>query len=77
MPIINGKKVPMPSSGRMRGQDMIDQVGPGEGRRVIIERPGGFKQVEKKKDYIEAELLDHKGRPLKISDMPDRTKGVE
>ena len=75
MAIINGRRVTnVPGSG-VYGQDIIDEMDVSQGRRPVFMKPGGFEQIQPGKRYSKREVLDKKGRPVKVSDIPDRTKG--
>lgn len=78
MPIINGKRYEMPSSGEVLGKTLIQESSSDEGRRAIIEQPGKFHRfdsIDPDKIYTKSDLTDVKGKPIKIIDIPDRTKG--
>lgn len=75
MPIINGRRVTnVPNSG-VYGIDLINEMGVSQGRRPVFMKPGGFEQIQPNKKYSKRDVLDRKGRPIKVSDIPDRTKG--
>jgi hypothetical protein len=75
MPIINGRRIPVPPSG-MSGREIIKQVRPQAGRRTVI-REGGvaFKAINPNHHYTSSELYDRQGMPVKVATIPDRTKG--
>lgn len=75
MAIINGRRVTNIPNAGVYGEDLIKEMKPGPGRRPVLQRAGGFERIRPEKLYSKAELLDRKGKPLKVSDIPDRTKG--
>jgi len=76
MPIINGKRVSVPASGTY-GSELIKFAEPGSGRRAVI-RSGGrqFETIQPNRIYADAELLDRWGNPVKVTTIPDRSKGI-
>ena len=79
MAILNGRRIDpsaIPESG-VYGRDILRETSPEPGRRVVIEKgPTRFETVAPDRRYTKRELLDRKGNPVKIADIPDRTKGV-
>src|SRR2546423_3002680 len=75
MAIINGRRIQVPPAG-ITGQDLIQQVNPGPGRRPVIQQGLAFRPVQPGYTYTPAELFDSRGRPVKITTIPDRTKGM-
>lgn len=76
MPIINGRRVSIPDSG-VYGDDLIREANPGPGRRTVIMDQGRFQTVDPSKRYSKRDLINKKtGKPIKVSHMPDRTKGM-
>lgn len=74
--IINGKRVQIPSpKDAVRGRDIINQVNPRDGRRPVIQRGINVETIDPNKSYNKRELLDRKGKPVKATTIPDRTKG--
>ncbi|MBN2694675.1 hypothetical protein JXR93_08435 [bacterium] len=72
--IINGKRVEVPDGSK--GKDLKEMVpNSGEGRRVVIQKGMDVIDVEDYKDY-KKELINEKGKPVKITTIPDRTKGA-
>lgn len=71
MPIINGRRVNIPSP-TIEGQALIEMVNPGNGRRAVILSGMDAKTIEPNKKYS---VVDNKGREVKASSIPDRTKG--
>lgn len=75
MPIINGRRVEIPNSG-IYGKDLEKMAGKENGRRIIVKGKGiDFKAVRPNKLYGKNELYDKYGKPVKITTIPDRTKG--
>jgi hypothetical protein len=76
--IVNGKRInisAVPDSG-VYGRDIIREIKPGEGRSSVIERGAArIERIQPDHRYSKDELLDKKGQPVKIRDIPDRTKG--
>src|SRR5258707_3492108 len=75
MAIVNGRRIQVPSSG-ITGRNLIQQMNPGSGRRPVIQQGNVFRSVQPDYTYTSAELLDTRGRPVKITTIPDRTKGA-
>lgn len=73
--IINGRRINVPDSG-VYGEDIIREANPGRDRRPVFQDGLDFKSVQPGKLYRKQELIDKKGNPVKISTIPDRTKGV-
>ena len=75
--IVNGRQLDYNGSG-IRGRDIISNLPPDSGRRPVIRSKGmEFEEVNPDKWYDEKELKDKNGAPVKVSSIPDRTKGVE
>lgn len=74
MAIINGRRILVPPSG-ISGHDLIGQMNPGPGRRPVMQQGGFFRPIRADITYTPAELFDSRGRPVKITTIPDRTKG--
>ena len=74
MAIINGRRIQVPPSG-ITGQSLIQQLNPGIGRRPVIQQGLTFRPVQPDHTYKE-ELFDRHGNPVKITTIPDRTKGM-
>lgn len=82
MPIIingriidNGRRVVNPGNG-VYGRQLQEEMKPGHNRRAVIRRSGvQFETIDPNRFYKPDELKDGKGRPVKVSDIPDRTKG--
>lgn len=75
MAIINGRRIHVPPAG-IAGQDLIQQVNPGPGRRPVIRQGLAFRPIQSSHNYKPAELFDKHGNPVKITTIPDRTKGA-
>lgn len=76
MAIINGRRINVPDSG-MYGRDLIKEANPGQGRRTVKYGSGLYAEtIDPKKKYTKSQLIDKKGNPIKISTIPDRTKGT-
>jgi len=72
---INGRVVTVPDSG-LYGDDLLSVLRPQPGRRGVIQRGGtSFETIDSQRRYSKRELLDRKGQPVKVTDIPDRTKG--
>lgn len=69
--IINGRRVPIGNG--IHGRDLAKMAGPG--RRPVKVGFGGAQILDSNRYYQPSELCDKRGRPVKISSMPDRTKG--
>jgi hypothetical protein len=76
MGIINGRRVTnVPDSG-VYGSDLIREMRPGSGRRVVVQKEGlNFSTIDPSRRYTKRELIDKKGQPVKITTIPDRSKG--
>jgi len=75
MPIINGRRVEIPDSG-VYGEELQRIAGDQLGRRTVIKEKGtSFKTIESNKVYKKSDLFDKHGNPVKITTIPDRTKG--
>jgi hypothetical protein len=75
MAIVNGRKVTnVPHSG-VYGHEIIGEMGLSPGRRPVLHKDRGFEAIKPDRRYSKHELLDRKGNPLKVSDIPDRSKG--
>lgn len=75
MAIINGRRIQVPPAG-ITGQNLIQQANPGPGRRPVIQQGTAFRPLQPNHTYTPAELFDRFGNPVKITTIPDRTKGV-
>ena len=75
MAIVNGRRIQVPPGGIM-GQQLIQQMNPGPGRRPVIQQGLTFRSVQPNYTYKPAELYDRHGNPVKITTIPDRTKGM-
>ena len=75
MAIVNGRRIQVPPSG-ITGQNLIHQVNAGPGRRPVIQQGMAFKSIQSGYTYKPSELFDKHGNPVKITTIPDRTKGV-
>lgn len=69
---IHGTWVPVGNG--IHGNDLAKTAGPG--RRPVLLANGQTKTLESSKFYNPDELRDKHGRPVKISSIPDRTKGM-
>lgn len=78
MAIINGRRIDpneIPDAG-VYGEQIIRSAKPSEGRRIVIEKgTTQFETIDPRRRYSKSDLLDKKGRSVKIADIPDRTKG--
>src|SRR5258707_1136352 len=75
MAIINGRRILVPPAG-ITGQNLIQQVNPGTGRRPVIQQGTAFRPLQASHTYTPDELFDRHGNPVKITTIPDRTKGM-
>ena len=75
MAIINGRRIQVPPAG-ITGHNLIQQVNPGPGRRPVIQQGMAFRPVQSGYTYKPADLFDKHGNPVKITTIPDRTKGM-
>lgn len=75
MAIINGRRIQVPASG-ITGQNLIQQVNLGPGRRPVIQQGAAFRPIQSGYTYTPSELFDKHGNPVKITTIPDRTKGI-
>lgn len=75
MAIINGRRIQVPPAG-ITGQDLIQQLNPGPLRRPVMQQGMAFRPIQAGYTYKPAELYDQHGNPVKITTIPDRTKGV-
>jgi hypothetical protein len=76
MPIINGRRIQEPPGG-MSGRTLIREVAPAPGRRPVIRKGGvAFEAVDPYHHYTTSELYDKQGKPVKVTTIPDRTKGL-
>ena len=75
MAIINGRRIQVPPGG-ITGQSLIQQMNAGSGRRPVIQQGTGFQSINPNYTYKPEELYDRHGNPVKITTIPDRTKGV-
>ena len=75
MAIINGRRIQVPPAG-ITGQNLIQQVNPGPGRRPVIQQGLTFRPIQSGNTYKQADLYDRHGKPVKITTIPDRTKGT-
>lgn len=69
--IINGRRVPVGNG--VHGRDFANAAGPG--RRPVKIGGGRTQLLDPARFYSPDELVDKHGRPVKISSIPDRTKG--
>ncbi len=72
--IINGRRVPVGAG--LSGRDLEAMAG-GAGRRTTVISNGHTRILDANKFYTSNDLKDSQGRPVKISSIPDRTKGAE
>ena len=71
--IINGRRVPVGAG--LSGRDLETMAG-GAGRRTTVISDGHTRILDANKFYTSSDLKDRQGRPVKISSIPDRTKGA-
>ncbi len=72
--IVNGRRVSVGSGAT--GSELAARVG-GPGRRAVILSGTQARPLEDGRFYTPAELKDSRGMPVRISSIPDRTKGGE
>jgi hypothetical protein len=72
--IINGRRVTIPGP-QAQGRDIISQVNPRDGRRTVIYSGIEAQTIEPYKTYRDSDLIDKRGNPVKVTTIPDRTKG--
>lgn len=70
--VINGRRVPIDNG--IHGRDL---AATGSGRRTVKISCDHTQLVDPDKFYLPVELLGKHGKPVKISSIPDRTKGTE
>lgn len=75
MAIINGRRIQVPPSG-ITGRNLIQQLNPAQGRRSDIQQGTVFRPIQSDYTYTQTELFDKHGNPVKITTIPDRTKGM-
>jgi hypothetical protein len=75
MAIINGRRIQVPPGG-ITGQNLVQQVNPAPGRRPVIQQGSAFQSIQPNRTYTTNDLFDKHGNPVKITTIPDRTKGV-
>jgi hypothetical protein len=75
MAIINGRRIQVPPSG-ITGQNLIRQMKPNAGRRPVIQQGHVFRPIKADHTYKQTDLYDRHGNPVKITTIPDRTKGM-
>lgn len=72
--IVNGRRVPVDA--QVRGADLARLADAGPGRRPVKIRDGRSEPLHPSKIYTESDLKDRRGQPVKLSSIPDRTKGA-
>jgi len=76
--IINGRRInpnSLPEAG-IYGKRILDEVKAGSGRRAVLQRGyNGVETIDPNKIYHPKQLLDKNGQGLKVTQMPDRSKG--
>ena len=72
--IVNGRLVDVPDSG-MYGDDLIDALKPGPGRRIVMGSGIKVETVKRGVKYSADQLNGRGGKPIMVKEMPDRTKG--
>ena len=74
--IVNGRRINIPSPNEtIEGRDIINQVNPRDGRRTVIYKGMEAETIDPDRTYAGSELFDRRGNPVKITTIPDRTKG--
>ncbi|WP_417733859.1 hypothetical protein [Roseovarius sp.] len=72
--IVNGRLVDVPDGG-MYGDDLIDSLNPGKGRRIVMGSGIKVETVKRGEKYSADRLRGRGGKPIMVKEMPDRTKG--
>lgn len=76
--IINGRRInpnSLPQAG-IYGKRILDEVQAGSGRRTVLQRGyNGVETISPDKIYKPGDLIDKHGQGLKVTSMPDRSKG--
>jgi len=80
MTIVNGRRVNVSSisNSGVYGSELISSIGNrAQGNRRAVIQKGGvqFDAIDENRKYYKHDLQDKYGNGVKISDMPDRTKG--
>lgn len=69
------RRLNLPPEGAM-GRDIIDEMDLDEGRRATLMRDGGFVPIDEGKHYSPGDVVGRSGKPFKVQDIPERTKGA-
>lgn len=69
------RRIQAPASD-IASKDLIQQVNPGPGHRSSIQQGQAFRPVQPSHTYRQAELYDKHGNPVRITAIPDKTKGA-
>lgn len=74
--IVNGRRINIPDAG-ISGSDLDREANPKgkSGRRTVLRDGIHATTVNPNKTYTKDDLINKKGKPVHITDMPDRTKG--
>lgn len=72
--IINGRLVDVPDGG-FYGEELINALNPGPGRRAVVGRGIKVETIKPDKRYSKDQLTGRGGKPVMVKQMPDRTKG--
>lgn len=71
--IVNGRRIRYGNG--ISGRKIMEMAGNDRGRRVVKVSGGCVKKIEPQHYYTPEELIDKHGRSVKITTMPERTKG--
>ncbi len=72
--IINGKRVNVPD--QVTGKELKNKVKRNQkGRRIVKIDGMNIENLDDYEVYTKKELTNKKGKPVKITSIPDRTKG--
>jgi hypothetical protein len=71
--IINGRR--MPVDGGISGMELQQAVGAGQGRRPVMYDGMNAQTIDPGRYYGPNDLIGRNGKPIKITSIPDRTKG--
>ena len=72
--IINGRRVNVPD--QVTGRELKSKVKDNQaGRRIVKINGMDIESIEDNKYYCRKDLINKKGKPVKITSIPDRTKG--
>jgi hypothetical protein len=70
---INGRRIPVADG--VSGQELSQAAGRYQGRRSVLLDGVGCQTIDPSRYYQASELIGRNGRPVKVTSIPDRTKG--